>query len=176
YRRHRGPWRARRDPDAARGAGRTARNLPACAMTGIPGAQRIDHVALTVADLDAAVAFTVEVLGGEVAYRLPPLRRDNDWMREHLDVHPRAGLEIALVRRGPTTNLELFEYSAPDQNPTPPSAREVGHQVLGLAVDDVDAAAAALAAAGADAIGPVHTAPPGSPRAGTRWVRVNGPW
>lgn len=145
---------------------------------GIPGAQRVDHVALTVPSLDAALDFAVRVLGGEVAYRLPPLSRDDGWMRDHLDVHPRARAEIALVRLGPTTNLELFEYRAPDHNPVPPRRYDVGHQLLGLAVDDVYAAAAALTdlTGGTAGIGPVVVAPPDSPDAGTRTARVIGPW
>ncbi|MGC9669656.1 VOC family protein [Planosporangium sp. 12N6] len=150
--------------------------LTAWATAGIPGAQRVDHIALTVPDLDAAVAFAVETLGGQVAYRLPPLTRDDDWMREKLDVHPRASATIALVRLGPVTNLELFEYTAPDHDPVPPPPSRPGCQVLGLAVDDVETAAAALVAGGARAAGPVVTAPPSSPRAGTRWTRLVAPW
>ncbi|WP_433607135.1 VOC family protein [Dactylosporangium sp. CA-139114] len=154
----------------------TAPSLSTRAVTGIPGAQRVDHIALTVPDLDAAVAFAVGTLGGRVAYRLPPLTRDDDWMRDKLDVHPRASAEIALVRLGPRTNLELFEYRAPDHDPVPPPPSRPGCQILGLAVDDVEAAAAALVAGGARPAGPVLTAPPCAPQAGTRSMRLIAPW
>ena len=109
-------------------------------MSGVPGARRVDHVALTVPNLDDAVAFATGVLGGELVYRLPPLTHEDDWMSRHLDVHARSCAEIALVRLGPTTNLELFEYTAPDHDPVPPRPHDVGHTRLGLFVDDVRAA------------------------------------
>jgi catechol 2,3-dioxygenase-like lactoylglutathione lyase family enzyme len=145
--------------------------------TGVPGAQRVDHIALTVGDLDAAVEFVVDVLGGEVIYRLPPLAHADDWMRDHLDVHPRASTEIALLRLGPTTNLELFEYAAPDHNPVPPLLCDVGSEHFGILVDDIDAAAATVTSrSGLAPLGPIRTEPDDSPQAGTRWVRFRTPW
>jgi len=110
----------------------------------IATARRVDHYALTVPDLDVAVDFIVDVIGGELVYRLPPLAYDDDWMQRYLDVHPRASCEIALLRLGPTTNLELFEYTAPDHNPVPPGPHEVGSTQLGLYVEDVPEAVTAL--------------------------------
>ncbi|MEU8650014.1 VOC family protein [Streptomyces sp. NPDC048737] len=145
-------------------------------VAGVPTARRIDHFALTVPDLDAAVGYTVDVLGGELVYRLPPLAHDDDWMREHLDVHPRAAAEIALVRLGPTTNLELFRYTAPDHVARPPRPHDPGAPHFGLYADDVDAALAALRARGhGHALGPVRTADVPGPSAGARWVRVRTP-
>ncbi|TCR15999.1 VOC family protein [Streptomyces sp. BK205] len=150
---------------------------PTLATRGVPTARRVDHIALTVPDLNAAVDFTVRVLGGELIYRLPPLSHNDDWMREHLDVHPRAATEIALVRLGPTTNFELFAYSSPDHQTIPLRPHDVGSSHLGLYVTDVDAAVAALQERGPwHPYGPVRTAPPGHPAAGTRWVRVTTPW
>lgn len=37
-------------------------------------------------------------------------------MAVEIGVHPRAQLSIAMVRCGPTTNVELLEFEAPDQN------------------------------------------------------------
>src|SRR5882757_7751529 len=151
----------RRDPGAA----------------GVPGARRVDHVALTVPDLDVAVAFVVDALGGELVYRLPPLTHDDDWMRRHLDVHPRASAEIALIRLGPTTNLELFQYRSPDHNPSPPRTSDAGSTHLALFVEDVDAAAAVLRDRFAlPVLGEPRTVAPGSPAAGIRWVRLTAPW
>ncbi|MFD4692128.1 VOC family protein [Streptomyces sp. NPDC058463] len=143
----------------------------------VPGARRVDHMALTVPDLDSAVDFAVRALGGELVYRLPPLAHDDDWMREHLDTHPRASTEIALVRLGPTTNLELFAYRSPDHRATPPRPHDVGSTRLALRVDDVDAASAALRErAGSLPLGPVRTVPEGLPDAGVRWVLLSTPW
>lgn len=139
---------------------------------GVPTARRIDHFALTVPSLDAAVGYAVDVLGGELVYRLPPLTHDDEWMREHLDVHPRAAAEIALVRLGPDTNLELFEYTAPGHVARPPRPHDPGTLHFGLYADDVDAALAALRARGhGRALGPVRTVA----ASGVRWVRVRTP-
>ncbi|MFF3505009.1 VOC family protein [Streptomyces sp. NPDC003247] len=147
------------------------------APRGVPGARRVDHLALTVPDLDRAIDFTVRVLGGELVYRLPPLAHDDDWMRTHLDVHPRAAAEIALVRLGPTTNLELFAYRSPGHRAVPPRPHDVGSVHLGLYVTDVDTAVSALRDRGPwRPYGPVRTVPEGLPQAGSRWVRVTTPW
>jgi 2-epi-5-epi-valiolone epimerase len=119
-----------------------------------------------VPDLNVAVRFLVDVLGGELIYRLPPLARDDDWMRRKLDVHPRAIAEIALVGLGPTTNLELFHYQAPGQRVVPPCP-----------FDDVETTAAFLRDRhGLQSFGPVRTVDASAPDAGTRWVRLMAPW
>ncbi|MFF3855453.1 VOC family protein [Micromonospora sp. NPDC002575] len=144
---------------------------------GIPGAQRVDHVALTVADLDAATAFVVDVLGGEVVYRLPPLARTDDWMSEHLDVPPRATAEIALIRLGPTTNLELFQYTVAGQATTPPQRHDPGHQHLGFLVADVaEATAAVRRLSGLTPQGPADAPGGRSPLAGACRARFRTPW
>ncbi|MFV2110049.1 VOC family protein [Micromonospora sp. LOL_015] len=141
---------------------------------GIPTARRVDHVAITVPSLDEAIRLLTDVLGGELVYRLPPLSRDDDYMAERLDVHPRASATIAMVRFGLFANIELFEYTAPDQVRTPPRPVDAGYQRLGLGVDDVDRALAALEQHGVRPASPVWTAPPDHPDAGTRLVRLHG--
>ncbi|MGK5734339.1 VOC family protein, partial [Streptomyces sp. URMC 124] len=85
-----------------------------------PASYRVDHHAFTVTDLDGAVAFFTAALGAELLYEEGPIARaTGDWMRRKLDVHPRAAARIAMLRLGPVTRLELFQYTAPGQNPTP---------------------------------------------------------
>ncbi|MEU0899206.1 VOC family protein [Streptomyces massasporeus] len=161
-------------PDSAGAPGPIA---PTLAVRGVPSARRVDHLGFTVPDLDSAVDFAVRVLGGELVYRLAPLAHDGGWMREHLDVHPRAETEIALVRAGPTTNLEFFAYRSPDHRDVAPRPNDLGSLHVGLHVRDVDAAVSALRARGPwRPYGPVRTVPPGSPGAGIRWVRMPTPW
>ncbi|GAA4958729.1 VOC family protein [Actinoplanes utahensis] len=143
---------------------------------GLPGAQCVDHVALTVADLDTAVAFTTEVLGGELVYRLPPLAHDDDWMTGHLDVPPRMAAEIAMVRLGRTTNLELFHYTGAGRNTVPPRWGDPGHQHLGFRVPDAAEAAAAVARITGLSREPVRTAGRTSPLAGMTGARLRTPW
>ncbi|MEU3855361.1 VOC family protein [Streptomyces sp. NPDC029554] len=144
---------------------------------GVPGAQRVDHLAFTVSDLDAAIDFAVMALGGELVYRLEPLARTDDWMRAHLDVHPRASAEIALVRLGPDTNLELFAYESPDHVAMSRAPHDSGHAHLALHVTDVARAASELTRrAGVSPLGPVIRVPDGQPDAGTHWVRLSSPF
>jgi catechol 2,3-dioxygenase-like lactoylglutathione lyase family enzyme len=98
-------------------------------------------------------------------------------MAVHLDVHPRAATRIALVRLGPVTNVELFEYTAPDHNPVPPHGHDIGSHHLGLFVDDVDAAVRHLRQRpDVQVLGAVRTEPLDSPRVGVRWIRLVAPW
>jgi 2-epi-5-epi-valiolone epimerase len=153
--------------------GESVHRLPA----GVPGANRVDHVGITVPDLDIAIDFAVEAFGGELVYRQPRLACDDDWMQQHLDVHPRAAVDVALVGLGPTANLELFQYWAPDQKTVPPGPGDVGSTVLGFFVDDVDVAAATLRDRhGLRVYGPASTTPASSPCAGMRWARLPSPW
>ncbi|GAB3837298.1 VOC family protein [Dactylosporangium cerinum] len=115
----------------------------------MPTARAVDHLAWTVPDLDAAVDFLGEHLGGACCYRQGPVQDPvGDWMTRKLAVHPRAVAHIAMVRLGRLRNLELFGYTAPDQRTTPPAADDVGAFHLGVHVQDVAAAADRLAAAG----------------------------
>lgn len=112
------------------------------ASTGLPGLRRLDHIGITVPDLAEATAFLVDVLGCEYMYTLGPFRDDTgDWMREHLNCHPRAVMrELHFFSCGGQAVFEVFEYAAPDQRTTPPRNSDVGGHHVALYVDDLDAA------------------------------------
>jgi catechol 2,3-dioxygenase-like lactoylglutathione lyase family enzyme len=109
-------------------------------------AQNVHHVGLTVPDLDEAVEFFVDAIGCDVLYRKGPFGDpDGDSMERRLDVHPDATASLAMLRCGPTMNLELFEWAAPDQDETAPKNSDIGAMHLGLQVEEIDAAVTALA-------------------------------
>lgn len=115
--------------------------------TGIPTIRRVDHFAFTVADLDAAIRFFTDLLGGELCYIEGPVQDpEGDWMSRKLGVHPRASALVALMRVGPYTNLELFQYAAPGQRVTPVGLGDPGGRRLSLRVADIDGAVARLQA------------------------------
>src|SRR5690606_23019147 len=60
------------------------------APRSLPGQRGIQHFGLTVPNLDEAVSFFCEVLGCEPFFELGTFAFDDDWMHEHLNVHPRA--------------------------------------------------------------------------------------
>jgi glyoxylase I family protein len=141
----------------------------------LPGLRRLDHVGFTVPDLDAATGFLVDVLGCEYLYSLGPFAAADDWMGEHLNVHPRAVIaENRFFRCGGQTIFEVFAYTAPDQRCEPPRNSDVGGHHVALYVEDLDAAVAYLRAAGVRVLGE-PTASRG-PNSGQRWVYFLAPW
>jgi len=144
---------------------------------GIPGARSVHHIAYTVPDLAQAVDFFVTVLGAELLYKIGPVEdKTGDWMVRKLNVHPRASTHIAMLRLGPVTNLELFEYTAPEQNHVLPRNSDWGGHHLAFYVDDVDAAVAYLKSVpGVRVLGEPETITEG-PIAGDRWVYFLSPW
>lgn len=144
---------------------------------GIPTATNVDHVAYTVPDLNQAVEFFVDVLGADLLYRLDSVKDDEgDWMRRQLGVDPRAKAQIAMLRLGPVTNVELFQYEAPGQSRQLPRNSDHGGHHLAFYVEDIEAAAEYLRAqAGVTLLGDVQTIEDG-PIAGDRWVYFLAPW
>ncbi|NUT97512.1 MAG: VOC family protein [Saccharothrix sp.] len=143
----------------------------------IPGARAVHHVAYTVPDLDQAVRFFVDVIGAELVYELGPVEDpDGDWMTRKLGVDPKASAHIAMLRLGPVTNLELFEYTAPDQRRELPRNSDWGGHHLAIHVEDVDAAVAYLRdQPGVTVLGEPETIEEG-PITGDRWVYFTTPW
>ncbi len=117
---------------------------------GIPTLRGQDHVGITVPDLEAAIRFFVDVVGCTLAMRFGPFRDDTGtFMADTLGVHPRAVVaEIALLRCGNGSNIELFQYSAPDQRDAIPKNSDIGGHHLAFYVDDIDAAVAYLVSHG----------------------------
>lgn len=118
---------------------------------GVPTLAGIDHVALTVPDLDAAVGFYTGVIGGRERYRLGPFdARDlprgadgRDWSEGAVGV-PDARVRLALVDLAGGVPLELFEYERPQGRAEPPRNHDAGGHHVGLRVGDLEAAAAYL--------------------------------
>jgi glyoxylase I family protein len=110
--------------------------------------KRIDHISLTVPDLDAAVTFYTDVFGAELSYRMGPfdaaeiplMEDGRDWTAAHINL-PGARLEIAMLKMAGGIGMELFAYQLPaDAVKTPPRNCDVGSRHLCLEVDELDAA------------------------------------
>lgn len=110
--------------------------------------KKVDHVSLTVPDLDRAIAFYTDVFGARLAYRmgpfdaaaLPLMEDGRDWTEAHINV-PGAALEIAMLRLSPEISMELFEYRKPkDAVRTPPRNCDAGSRHVCFEVTDVAAA------------------------------------
>jgi catechol 2,3-dioxygenase-like lactoylglutathione lyase family enzyme len=144
-------------------------------MSGLPGLQRLDHIGFTVPDLEAAHDWLVNVLGCEYMYRLGPFVSDDDWMAEHLNVHPRTVMrELRFYRVSGQAVFEVFQYEAPDQADQPPRNSDIGGHHVALYVDDMDEAVAYLHERGVTVLGDPTASKSASE--GQRWVYFLSPW
>lgn len=141
----------------------------------LPGLRGAEHIGFTVPDMEEAHRFLVDVLGCEYVYTLPEMRRDDDFMREHLNVHPRSVVkEIRFFRCGFGPNFEVFEYEAADDQRPEPRNSDIGGHHVALYVDDLDAAVEYLRTSGVRVLGdPVASR---NASAGQRWVYFLSPW
>lgn len=141
----------------------------------IPGLSRVDHIGLTVPDLDQAREFFVDVLGCEYMYTLGPYQDDGTWMSEHLNVDDRTVMrKLHFFRLGGQAIFEIFEYEAPDQDIEPPRNSDVGGHHIALYVEDLDAAVADLHRRGLRVLGEPTVSK--GPSEGQRWVYFLSPW
>ncbi|GGL61281.1 glyoxalase [Streptomyces fumigatiscleroticus] len=139
----------------------------------------IDHVGVTVPDIDVATAFFARALDAEVLY--DTLRHEDGpksgaGTAQRLGVPP--GTEERAIRmlalpRGP--GLELFEFGGPRQR-EPALPCDLGWQHLAVYVDDLDHALARVEEAGGHALsapGPLP-GPEAGPR--NRMAYARTPW
>jgi catechol 2,3-dioxygenase-like lactoylglutathione lyase family enzyme len=107
----------------------------------VPGMRGMDHVGITVPDMEQAVGFFTEVLGCAKAVSFGPFRDDEGtFMQDLLDVHPRAVInQITEIRCGNGSNIELFDYSAPDQKDAKARNSDIGGHHLAFYFDDIAA-------------------------------------
>lgn len=142
----------------------------------------VDHISWTVADLEAAVAFYVDVIGATELYRLGPMDaadmpRDGhgrDWMETHVGV-PGARLTLVMLQLTDSMKFQLVSYDKPDdRREMPPRNCDRGGHHLGLKVDDVDKAIVYLEAHGCTALDVIHITD--GPLAGAKNVYVLDPF
>lgn len=128
----------------------TALSVTVAGADTLPGVRGINHIGLTVPDIAEAEAFFTDVLGCQKATAFGPFRDDEGtFMQDLLDVDPRAVInQISLLRCGFGSNIELFDYDAPDQKDVRPRNSDIGGHHIAFYVDDIEAAAAYLKSKG----------------------------
>ena len=143
--------------------------------TGIPGLRGTEHIGFTVPDLEEATRFFVDVIGCELIYALGPFARDDNWMQEHLNVHPRTimrKLRFFRCKTGP--NFEIFEYEPFESAAQQPKNSDIGGHHLAFYVDDFDVALEYLKENGVEVLGEPMFSQNASE--GQRWVYFLSPW
>ncbi|MEU3828027.1 glyoxalase/bleomycin resistance/dioxygenase family protein [Streptomyces sp. SID486] len=149
---------------------------PALPAPALPTALGVDHLCYTVPDLDQALEFFTGVLGGELLYRVG-IAADADYCHRQLDVPQDIDVDAAMVRLGPVTNIELFQYTVADQRTELPRNSDIGGHHLAFYVEDVDAAVAHLRTVpGVEVLGEPQLIEDGGPIHGDRWVYFRAPW
>jgi len=140
------------------------------------GLRGLDHVGLTVPDLDEALAYFTDVFGAvEVlrhgAYAPRPIVNEVNFARDR-EVRV-AG--IAMIRVGDQL-IELLEYvSAASAGSWPSTSARGGHH-LSFYVDDLDAAVDRLRSAGVDVLGEPLDMGGAEAGPGNRFVYLRAPW
>lgn len=117
-----------------------------------PNIRGVDHIGLTVPDIDAATRFLVEALGAVVTR---DIFTKSEPSRGTPDVQARLGISAAMVQRAirvvklpDNLLIELFEFEGPDQRAAIGSA-DFGWQHIAVYAEDMDAALKQVEAAGA---------------------------
>ncbi|HEY6961962.1 MAG TPA: VOC family protein [Gaiellaceae bacterium] len=88
-------------------------------VTKVPGLLGIDHVGITVPDLGIAAQWLEQNLGFTNPLTFGPFSDTGNFMKLLVDVDPRAVVnQIRMLRGGNGPGIELFDYSAPNQNRT----------------------------------------------------------
>src|ERR1700730_15238570 len=108
----------------------------------VPGLRGHDHTGITVPDMAQALAVFVDVLGCKEAMSFGPFAHEKGtFMQDLLHVNPRAVIhKITQVRCGYGSNIELFQYSSPDQKDATPRNSDIGGYHIAFYVDDIKAA------------------------------------
>ena len=142
---------------------------------GLPGLRGVEHIGITVPDIDQAERFFVDTIGCERVYSLGPFEHEDEWMKTHLGVHPRTvmrELRFYRCRFGP--NFEVFQYEAADSQGPYPRNSDVGGHHVAFYVDDFDAALKHLRSHDVEIMGePTQSS---SHSLGQTWIYFRAPW
>jgi catechol 2,3-dioxygenase-like lactoylglutathione lyase family enzyme len=107
----------------------------------LPTSRGIEHVSMTVPDLDEASRFFTDCFGCRTLYTMGPFSGSNSsFMRTYANADVRAVVHNVRVLRSPFLNIELFEATYPGQRQRWPDFLDIGGWHLAGYVDDMDAA------------------------------------
>lgn len=151
-------------------------NTLASMKSGLPTMTGIEHVGLTVPDLDEATEFFVDVLGCEVVYTMGPMFYTENWFDLKPEFLPQTRRTIRALRCRNGAHIELFEFSAPDQQKQMPRIIDVGGHHVAFYVDDMDAAIAYLKSKGVKFFGEKKYARGPEEGRDSTFIHFSAPW
>lgn len=136
----------------------------------------IEHVGITVPDMEQATRFFCEAFGAQVLYDMLDHPLGGPEVEAGLGVPTGSVIKaIRMLRLGNGPNLELFTYAGVEQAP-PVRPSDFGIQHFCIYVDDIDAAAARLQQAGGKLLSQPGNLPGGDAGEGNRYVYTRTPW
>ena len=148
----------------------------------LPGLEGLDHVGLTVLDLDEGVEFYSSLLQAKEIFRLGPFDsrelpnvEDKDWSLAFVNVAD-ARFTLAMLELADGSRVELFQYDRPaDRNSVPPRNCDIGGHHIAFKVTNLDAALAIGSRLGLRFMaGPIAIEE--GPAAGQRIIYCLDPW
>ena len=142
----------------------------------LPSIRGIEHIGLTVPNLEEATEFFVKILGCEVVYTLYPPQPEGDWMTVHFDVHPQTQRKLRALRCHNGPHFELVEYTSPDQRKQIPKLSDHGAAHIAFYVDDMDTAIAYLKDKGIKVFGEKKNASGAEAGEDSTFVHFEAPW
>jgi catechol 2,3-dioxygenase-like lactoylglutathione lyase family enzyme len=109
-------------------------------VTKVPGLLGIDHIGITVPNIDVAAAWLEQNLGFSNPLTFGPFSDPvGTFMTDLVDVNPRAVVqEIRMLRGGDGPGVELFQYTSPDQDQTFRRNSDWGAHHIAFYVRDID--------------------------------------
>ncbi|WP_066912180.1 VOC family protein [Millisia brevis] len=144
----------------------------------LPRPRGIQHIGVTVPDLDAATQFLVDGLGAKIAYdglTLDDEPREGPEVERQLGLPPGARIRrqrMVVIGEGP--GLEIFQIEG-DQRPAAGLA-DIGLNHISFYVDDIEGMRRRLIDAGGTALSDVHGNSRFEDTPGNGSVYVRAPW
>ena len=127
-----------------------------------PEIRGVNHIGITVPDIEAAKAFLIEAFGGQLLYQSfgpqDPPRQGAEFERA-VGAYPGTVVRAqAMVKIGTGPDIELFEMHGPEQA-QPVRASDFGITHFGVYTDDIDASVARFEKAGGKPLSPPRAIP-----------------
>lgn len=141
-----------------------------------PDVRGIEHVGITVPNLEEATKYFADVLGAVFVYDVLKEPDFGDDLERTLGV-PKGSVvkQVRLLRLGGGANIELFEYSADGQRIANRPC-DLGLQHFAVFVDDMEAVAERVRKAGGRVLNVIKNLPDLDGGVNNRFLYTNLPW
>ncbi|MDN5289069.1 MAG: putative lyase [Mucilaginibacter sp.] len=135
----------------------------------------MDHIGITVPDVDSAALFFEQVLGTKKVTEIGPFPMDST-MKSRYKIHSDATLDkIAMLRAGNGSNLELFEFHSPKASKAVPYTDDIGALHIAFYTNDINKSIAFLKSKGIQVLNDPIVANDNQ-TGGETWVYFLTPW